>query len=80
MLLYLSTNTCINIAMAVSQVAHFNHFPKKIHPTVFKTIVRYLSQTANKGTIITPIKTCLWIAVSTPILLDFVVVTQTVNL
>jgi hypothetical protein len=62
MLLYLSTNTCINIAMAVSQVAHFNHLPNKSHATAFKTIVRYLSRTADKGTIITPIKTCLWIA------------------
>jgi hypothetical protein len=43
MLLYLSTNTRIDIAMAVSQVAHFKHFlPKKSSATAVKTIVRYL--------------------------------------
>jgi hypothetical protein len=54
MLLYLSINTRINIAMAVSQVARFNHLPKKSHATAPKTIVRYLHQTADKGTIISP--------------------------
>jgi hypothetical protein len=53
-LLYLSTNTRINIAMAVSQVACFNHSPKKSHATHVKTIVRYLHRTANKRTIIIP--------------------------
>jgi hypothetical protein len=54
MLLYLSTNTRIDIAMAVSQVARFNPSPKKSHATAVKTIVRYLHRTADKGTIITP--------------------------
>ena len=54
MLLYLSTNTRIDISMAVSQVARFNHSPKKSHATAIKTIVRYLHRTADKGTIITP--------------------------
>jgi Reverse transcriptase (RNA-dependent DNA polymerase) len=54
MLLYLSTNTRIDIAMAVSQVARFNHSPKKSHAAAVKTIIRYLHRTADKGTIITP--------------------------
>ena len=54
MLLYLSTNTRIDISFAVSQVARFNHSPKKSHATAVKTIVRYLHQTSDKGTIITP--------------------------
>ena len=54
MLLYLSTNTRIDISFAVSQVARFNHSPKKSHATAVKTIVRYLHRTSDKGTIITP--------------------------
>ena len=54
MLLYLSTNTRPDIAFAVSQVARFNHSPKKSHASAIKTIVRYLSRTIDKGTIVTP--------------------------
>jgi len=54
MLLYLSTNTRPDIAFAVSQVARFNHSPKKSHATAIKTIVRYLHRTADKGTIVRP--------------------------
>jgi hypothetical protein len=39
MLLYLSTNTRIDIAMAVSQVARSNHLLKKSHATAVKTKV-----------------------------------------
>jgi hypothetical protein len=54
MLLYLSTNTRPDITFAVSQVARFNHSPKKSHASAVKTIVRYLYRTADKGTIVTP--------------------------
>ncbi|KAI2492247.1 hypothetical protein MHU86_22311 [Fragilaria crotonensis] len=54
MLLYLSTNTRPDITFAVSQVARFNHSPKKSHAMAIKTIVRYLHRTADKGTIVTP--------------------------
>jgi hypothetical protein len=54
MLLYLSTNTRPDIAFAVSQVARFNHSPKKSHATAIKTIIRYLHRTADKGTIVRP--------------------------
>jgi hypothetical protein len=39
MLLYLSTNTRPDIAFAVSQVARFNHNPKKSHATAIKMII-----------------------------------------
>ena len=54
MLLYLSTNTRPDIAFAVSQVARFNHSPKKSHATAVKTIVRYLKRTSDKGMIVRP--------------------------
>ena len=54
MLLYLSTNTRPDITFAVSQVARFNHSPKKSHVTAIKMIIRYLKCTINKGTIIHP--------------------------
>jgi hypothetical protein len=54
MLLYLSTNTRPDITFAVSQVARFNHSPKKSHASAIKTIVRYMHRTADKGTIVTP--------------------------
>ena len=54
MLLYLSTNTRPDITFAVSQVARFNHSPKKSHASAIKTIVRYLHRTSDKGTIVTP--------------------------
>ena len=54
MLLYLSTNTRPDIAFAVSQVARFNHSPKKSHATAIKTIVRYLHRTSDKGMIVRP--------------------------
>ena len=54
MLLYLSTNTRPDITFAVSQVARFNHSPKKSHATAVKTIVRYLQQTKDKGMIVRP--------------------------
>ena len=54
MLLYLSTNTRPDIAFAVSQVARFNHSPKRSHASAIKTIVRYLSHTIDQGMIVTP--------------------------
>ena len=56
MLLYLSTNSRPDIAFAVSQVARFSNNPKQSHATAIKTIVRYLSATHDKGTIIRPTK------------------------
>ena len=54
MLLYLSTNTHPDITFAVSQVARFNHSPKKSHATAIKLIIHYIKCTINKGTIIHP--------------------------
>ena len=54
MLLYLSTNTRPDISFAVSQVARFNHSPKRSHATAIKTIVRYLHKTQDKGMIVQP--------------------------
>ena len=52
---YLSTNTCPDITYAVSQVAQFNHNPKKSHASAIKTIIQYLKRTEDKGTIgVTP--------------------------
>jgi hypothetical protein len=56
MLLYLSTNTRPDIAMAVSQVCRFSNNPKKSHATAVKMILRYLKKTMNQGTIIRPTK------------------------
>ena len=54
MLLYLSTSTCPDIMFKESQVARFNHSPKKSHATAVKMIIHYLKCTINKGTIIHP--------------------------
>lgn len=54
MLLYLSTNTRPDISFAVSQVARFNHSPKRSHASAIKTIVRYLHRTSDKGMIVRP--------------------------
>ena len=55
MLLYLTTNTRPDCALAVSQVACFSHDPKKSHATAFKTIIRcYLHRTYDKGMIVRP--------------------------
>jgi hypothetical protein len=54
MLLYLSTNMRPDIAFAISQVARFNHNPKKSHATAIKMIIQYLVHTSNKGTIAKP--------------------------
>jgi len=57
MLLYLSTNTRPDIAFAVSQVARFSYSPKQSHASAVKQIVRYLSRTWDKGTIVKPTNT-----------------------
>lgn len=54
MLLYLATNTRLDIALAVSAVCRFTHNPKQSHATAVKTIVRYLKGTADKGCIYKP--------------------------
>jgi hypothetical protein len=54
MLLYLSNNTCPDIAFAINQVARFNHKPTQLHATAVKTIVRYLKCTCNNGMIVKP--------------------------
>jgi hypothetical protein len=51
MLLYLCTNTLHtrpDKSFAVSQVARFNHNPKKSHASAIKTVVRYLHRTSDK--------------------------------
>lgn len=52
MLLYLSTNTRVDIAFAVSQVARFSHAPKQSHATAVKRIVKYLRATKDQGMIL----------------------------
>ena len=54
MLLFLATNTRIDICLAVSQIARFANAPKKSHATAVKTIVRYLQKTKTKGMCFTP--------------------------
>jgi predicted RNA binding protein YcfA (HicA-like mRNA interferase family) len=54
MLLYLTTNTRPDLGFCVSQIARFNHAPKKSHATAVKTITRYLHRTAEKGMIVRP--------------------------
>lgn len=54
MLLYLSTNSRMDIMFAVSQVCRFTHSPKQSHATAVKTLVRYLAGTRDKGTIFKP--------------------------
>jgi hypothetical protein len=54
MLLYLSTNTRLDISFAASQVARFNHSPKQSHAQAVKMILRYLKGTADKGMIVKP--------------------------
>ena len=54
MLIYLSTNTRMDIGFAVSQVARFTHSPKQSHATGVKMILRYLKGTIDQGTILTP--------------------------
>ena len=49
MLLYLTTNTCPDIAFSVSQVAQFNHAPKQSHTTAVKMIVHNLVCMADYG-------------------------------
>jgi len=51
MLIYLATNTRVDISYSVSQVARFTHNPKKSHAAAVKTILRYLKGTMDKGTI-----------------------------
>jgi hypothetical protein len=54
MLIYLSTNSRLDICHAVSQVCRFTHNPKKSHASAVKTIVRYLKRTKDKGTVFKP--------------------------
>jgi hypothetical protein len=54
MLLYLTTNTRPDCALAVSQAARFSHNPKVSHATAVKTIIRYLHRTSDKGMIVRP--------------------------
>jgi len=54
MLLYLTNNSCPDIAFAVHQCACFSHAPHKSHATAIKTIVRYLLATRDKGMVMRP--------------------------
>mgnify|MGYP000681102589 CR=1 FL=1 len=54
MLLYLSCNTRVDIAFAVSQVCRFNSNPKQSHASAVKSIVRYLKGTRDFGMIVRP--------------------------
>jgi hypothetical protein len=51
MLMYLSSNSCLDIAFALHQCACFTHDPQKPHSQAVKQIVRYLKGTADKGMI-----------------------------
>ena len=54
MLLYLATNTRIDIALAVSQVCRFTADFKKPHADALKQIIKYLKGTIDCGTIVKP--------------------------
>ena len=54
MLLYLSGNSCPDIAFAVNQAARFTHDPKQSHAVAVKKIVRYLIGTCTHGLIFYP--------------------------
>ena len=54
MLLYLATNTRIDIALAVSQVCRFTSCFKKPHADALKRIIKYLKGTIDQGTIVKP--------------------------
>ena len=54
MLLYLSSNTRIDIQFAVHQCARFTHVPKASHAEAIKRICRYLKGTLDKGVIMKP--------------------------
>jgi hypothetical protein len=54
MLLYLSTNSRPDIALAVSQVTRFSSNPKKSHVTAIKMIIRYLARTKHIGITFAP--------------------------
>ena len=54
MLLYLATNTRVDIAFAVSQVCRFSSNPKQSHATAVKSIIRYLKRTRDQGMILRP--------------------------
>ena len=56
MLLYLATNSRIDIAYAVSQVARFSANPRQSHATAVKMIARYLAGSIDRGTVIKPTK------------------------
>jgi hypothetical protein len=53
MLMYLSCNSCPDIAFALHQCACFTHDPRKPHLQVVKQIVQYLKGTGDKGMIFT---------------------------
>ena len=52
MLLCVLNNTQTDITLAVSQAACFTTAPKVSHTKAIKSIVRYLAQDPNKGSII----------------------------
>ena len=54
MLMYLATNTRIDIALVVSQVCRFTSDFKKPHADALKQIIKYLKGTIDKGTIVKP--------------------------
>jgi hypothetical protein len=49
MLIYICTNTRLDVSFTVSQVAKYSKEPKQSHATAVKTIIRYLKQTPEKG-------------------------------
>ena len=54
MMLYLSTNTRLDIAYVFSQVAQFTSNSKQSHVSAVNVIIRYLSATSDQGIIFTP--------------------------
>jgi len=54
MLLYLSSNTCPDIQVAVHQVCQFSHSPRKSHGQTVKRIIRYLINTPTQGLLFEP--------------------------
>ena len=48
MIMYLTQNSCPDIAYAVHQCARFTHSPKASHAVAIKQILSYLNSTSTK--------------------------------
>ena len=53
-IMYLSTNTCPDIAFSVHRCARFTHVPKQSYTLAIKNVLRYFAGTRDKGITIQP--------------------------